>query len=177
MPAAGEDEVAETRWLTTDQLAAWRAFMHMAQQLPTALECRLQRDSRLSFLEYYVLAILSEQPAHRMRMSALASQANAELSRLSHLVSRLEKRGILRRAPDPDDGRYTHVVLTDAGHEYLVAAAPGHVAWVRELFVEALDPEELRVLRRCAEKVVARIGDAPEPGGTAAGGRTVADRC
>jgi DNA-binding MarR family transcriptional regulator len=210
MPAAGEDELAETgrtvevveaveatvateaaeapgtagttattgtRWLTADQLAAWRAFMHLAQQLPSALECQLQRDSRLSFLEYYVLAILSEQPEHRMRMSALASQANAELSRLSHLVSRLEKRGILRRAPDPDDGRYTHVVLTEAGHAYLVEAAPGHVARVRELFVEALDPEELAVMHRSAEKVVARIGDTSERGGKAAGARTAADRC
>ena len=165
MPAAEKDEAAEPRWLTADQLAAWRALMHMTQLLPTTLEFQLQRDSRLSFLEYYVLALLSDQPNHRMRMSALAAQANAELSRLSHLVSRLEKRDILHREPDPDDGRYTHVVLTAAGHDHLVASAPGHVARVRDLFVEALDPEELRTLRRCAEKVVARIGDAPDRGG------------
>jgi DNA-binding MarR family transcriptional regulator len=180
MPAAEKDETAEPRWLSADQLAAWRALMHMTQLLPTALEFQLQRDSRLSFLEYYVLALLSDQPEHRMRMSALAGQANAELSRLSHLVSRLEKRGILRREPDPDDGRYTLVILTEAGHAYLVEAAPGHVAQVRELFIEALDPEELRVLHRCAEKVVARIGEAasgrdgksaPERGGKAAAGR------
>lgn len=172
MPAAEKDETAEPRWLTADQLAAWRAFMHMTQLLPTALEFQLQRDSRLSFLEYYVLALLSEQPERRMRMSALAGQADAELSRLSHLVSRLEKRGILRREPDPEDGRYTHVILTGAGYEHLVAAAPSHVARVRELFVEALDPEELRVLHRCAEKVVARIEEAaPERGGKATAGR------
>jgi DNA-binding MarR family transcriptional regulator len=167
MPAAGKDEAVEPRWLTADQLAAWRAFMGLAQQLPTALECQLQRDSRLSFLEYYVLALLSDQPGHRMRMSGLAALANAELSRLSHLVSRLEKRCILRREPDPSDGRYTHVILTPAGHDHLVAAAPGHVAQVRDLFVDALDAEELRTLRRCAEKVTARIGGAPERTGRA----------
>jgi DNA-binding MarR family transcriptional regulator len=87
----------------------------MLARLPTALEAQLQRDSQLSFVEYYALAGLSEQPDRTMRMSELAVLTNAELSRLSHLITRLQKRGYVRREPDPDDGRYTNAVLTDAG--------------------------------------------------------------
>lgn len=159
-PAGGEPEVAQARWLTADELVAWRGFMNLVQRLPAALEWQLQRDSQLSFIEYYVLALLSDQPGRRMRMSDLAVRANSELSRLSHMVSRLEKRGLLCRSPDPCDGRYTHAILTDAGYAYLEEAAPGHVTRVRELFIDVLHPDELQTLRRCADKVIARIDGA-----------------
>lgn len=82
---------------------------------------------------------------------------DSELSRLSHMVSRLEKRGFLCREPDPGNGRYTHAILTDAGYAYLEGAAPGHVRRVRELFIDALGPEELQTLRRYSDTVIARI--------------------
>lgn len=145
--------------------------MNLMQRLPAALERQLQRDSQLSFIEYYVLAILSDQPGRRMRMSELAVMANSELSRLSHMVSRLEERGFLCREPDPRNGRYTHAILADAGYAYLAEAAPGHVRQVRELFIDALNPEELQTLRRCSDKVIARIDSGPEQSGTASAGR------
>ncbi|GHG31990.1 MULTISPECIES: MarR family winged helix-turn-helix transcriptional regulator [Amycolatopsis] len=148
-----------TRWLTTDELSAWRGFMRLAQRLPASLETQLQRDARLSFLEYYVLAHLSEQPGRRARMSELAALANTELSRLSHLISRLEKRGFACRETDPDNGRYTQAILTDAGFAHLQAVAPGHVERVRDLFADALTAAELRTLRRIADKVLARVDD------------------
>jgi DNA-binding MarR family transcriptional regulator len=95
-----------------------------------------------------------------MRMSGLAVLTNAELSRLSHLITRLQKRGFVRREPDPNDGRYTNAVLTDAGYDVVVAAAPGHVAAVRELVIDALDDTALAALRNSAERINARI-DAP----------------
>ncbi|WP_033344232.1 MarR family winged helix-turn-helix transcriptional regulator [Catenuloplanes japonicus] len=147
----------EPRWLSAEELAAWRRFMKLLQRLPGALDGQLQRDSRLSFIEYHVLAGLTDQPGRRMRMSELAVLANVELSRLSHLVSRLEKRGFVTREPDPANGRYMHAILTDAGHAYLAEAAPGHVAQVRKLFIDVLDPDELRTLHRSADKVIARI--------------------
>ncbi|MBE1502448.1 DNA-binding MarR family transcriptional regulator [Amycolatopsis lexingtonensis] len=147
------------RWLTTDELSAWRAFMRLTQRLPASLEAQLQRDAQLSFLEYYVLAHLSEQPGRRARMSDLAALANTELSRLSHLISRLEKRGFACRETDPDNGRYTQAILTNAGFAHLESVAPGHVERVRDLFADALTPAELRTLRRIADKVLARIDD------------------
>jgi DNA-binding MarR family transcriptional regulator len=173
LPAQGEPETAEPPWLTADQLAAWRGFIKLLRRLPAALEWQLQRDSQLSFTEYSVLAILSDQPGRRMRMSELAAMVDSELSRLSHMVSRLEKRGFLCREPDPGNGRYTHAILTDTGYAYLEGAAPGHVRRVRELFIDALGPEELQTLRRYSATVIARIDSMPEQGGTATVGLAV----
>jgi len=149
-------------WLTPAQLDAWHAFTLMLARLPTALEAQLQRDAQLSYIEYYALANLSDAPHHTMRISELAVLTNAEISRLSHLVTRLEKRGFVRRQPDPTNGRYTNAVLTDAGYEHLVAAAPGHVAAVRELVIDALEDSELNALQGIAQRIIARI-DNPCP--------------
>ena len=138
--------------------------MKLLHRLPAALDSQLQRDSNLSFIEYYVLAGLSEQPEHRMRMSELATLANAELSRLSHMMSRLEKRGFVYREPDPRSGRYTQAVLTEAGYAYLEEAAPAHVRQVLDLFVDVLQPDDLQTLRRCSDQVIARIDSAQEQG-------------
>ncbi|MFJ5268493.1 MarR family winged helix-turn-helix transcriptional regulator [Streptomyces sp. NPDC088358] len=145
------------RWLTPVELETWRRFSLMLHKLPTALETQLQQDAGLRYVEYYVLAGLSDQPGHRMRMSDLAVLANSELSRLSHLISRLERRGFVRREPDPTNGRYTHAILTEAGRAHLVEAAPGHVARVRDLVFDVLDPAVLDSLRTAAEKISERI--------------------
>jgi DNA-binding MarR family transcriptional regulator len=95
-----------------------------------------------------------------MRMSLLAVLANSELSRLSHLISRLEKRGFVRREPDPRDGRFTNAILTEAGLEHLTAAAPDHVAQVRELVIDALDDTSLGALKSSCEQIIAQLDAA-----------------
>jgi DNA-binding MarR family transcriptional regulator len=157
-PAAAT--AAAPKWLTPAQLKAWQALTLMLARLPTALEAQLQRDAQLSYIEYYALAALSERPNHTMRMSELAVLTNAELSRLSHLITRLQKRGYVRREPDPNNGRYTNAVLTEAGYDHVVAAAPGHVAAVRELVIDALEDNELKALQDSAERIIARIDDS-----------------
>jgi DNA-binding MarR family transcriptional regulator len=82
---------------------------------------------------------------------------NVSLSRLSHLVKRLEGRGFIRREPDPADGRFTNAILTDQGFQTLADAAPGHVAHVRSLVVDVLSPEQLRRLGRDADRIVSHI--------------------
>ena len=145
-----------TRWLTADEEAAWRAFASVLVQLPWALECQLQRDAGLSFIEYHALAMLSETPDHTRRMSDLAAVTSASLSRLSHLIKRLEVRGFVRREPDPTDGRYTNAVLTKAGYKHLVASAPPHVATVRRLVIDAFTKAEIRQLHDAAERILRR---------------------
>lgn len=151
----------EPRWLKPDELATWQALHLVVSCLPGALGSQLQNDANLSFLEYYVLAGLSDQPGHTMRLSRLALLANSELSRLSHLLGRLEKRGLVRREPDPDDGRYNRAILTPAGLAELEAAAPGHVARVRELVFDVLDEGEQEVLRGAMLKIVRQLGGPP----------------
>ena len=155
----GAADTPQPRWLTPAQLDAWKSVTLMLARLLTALETQLQRDAQLSYVEYYVLAGLSDQAEHTMRMSQLAILTNAELSRLSHLIRRLEKRGYVRREPDPSDGRYTNAILTDVGYANLAAAAPGHVARVRELVIDALDDTALCALRDSAERILDRIED------------------
>ncbi len=151
---------ATVRWLTTDEGDAWRAVATLLHKLRWALECQLERDSGLSFIEYHALARLSEDPSHTLRMKELAMLTNASLSRLSHLVKRLESRGFVRREPDPTDGRMTNAILTDAGYAKLVASAPAHVAAVRELVVDGFEPADLAWLREAAERIVARVDDS-----------------
>jgi len=145
------------RWLGDDEELAWRAVATMMHKLRWALECQLERDSDLSFTEYHALVRLSEEPDHTLRMSELAALTNASLSRLSHLVKRLESWGFVRRETDPTDGRFTNAILTDAGYAKLVASAPGHVAGVRQLVIDEFSPAELARLRRFAERIVARV--------------------
>ena len=145
------------RWLTTDQELAWRSVANLVHKLRWGLECQLERDSGLSFIEYHALARLSEEPDHRLRMSDLAAVTNASLSRLSHLVKRLESWGLVRREPDPTDGRYTIATLTESGYAKLVASAPAHVHCVRELVVDEFSSAELKQLQSLSDRIVARI--------------------
>jgi DNA-binding MarR family transcriptional regulator len=147
----------ETPWLSSDEESAWRAIAQVVVKLPWAIECQLQRDAGLSFIEYHALARLSEDPSHTLRMSELALLTNASLSRLSHLVKRLESRGLVRREADPADGRFTNAILTKAGYKLLVASAPGHVARVRSLVIEALSSAELQQLREVSERLLVSL--------------------
>jgi len=147
----------ETRWLTPDELEAWMALAAMLFKLPGVLDYQLQRDSGLTHFEYVVMAGLSESPGHTRRMSDLAGFANGSLSRLSHVVKRLEKRGFVVRRPDAEDGRITVAELTDAGYEQVVAAAPGHVAAVREYVIDALTPEQLGQLKAIGDQVHRKV--------------------
>src|ERR1700758_4350674 len=112
---ATEHEERSVRWLTPDQLSSWLSFVRVLTWLPWSIDQQLQRDSKLRMVEYQVLAMLSERPTRTMRMSSLAEVTNASLSRLSHLVDRMEKRGLVRREPDPTDGRFPNAVLTESG--------------------------------------------------------------
>src|SRR5258708_34606286 len=115
-PRSTKASARKARWLSDDEQAAWRAVATFMTKLRWALECQLQRDAELSFIEYHALARLSEDPDHTLRMSELAVVTNASLSRLSHLVKRLESRGLVRREPDPTDGRFTNAILPKTGY-------------------------------------------------------------
>jgi DNA-binding MarR family transcriptional regulator len=153
---SGVDE-AGVKWLTAEQLDSWLSVVRLMTWLPWSMDQQLQRDSKLGMVEYQVLAILSESPERTRRMSSLAEVTNASLSRLSRVVKRLEGRGLVRREPDPTDGRFTNAILTGDGFQALAEAAPGHVAHVRSLVIDVLSPERLRRLGRDADRILSRI--------------------
>jgi DNA-binding MarR family transcriptional regulator len=148
---------AEVKWLTAQELDSWLAVVRLMTWLPWSIDQQLQRDSKLGMVEYQVLAMLSESPERTKRMSSLAEVTNASLSRLSRVVKRLEERGLVRRQPDPTDGRFTNAILTEDGFQALAEAAPGHLAHVRSLVIDVLSPERLRTLGRDADRILSRI--------------------
>jgi DNA-binding MarR family transcriptional regulator len=133
-------------WLTEDQQATWRAFLHATTLLDDHLDRQLQRDAGIPHMYYALLSTLSEAPERRMRMTELAEQAKITRSRLSHAVTRLERNGWVRREDCPMDRRGQLCVLTDAGYDELVRIAPGHVAAVMAAVFERLTPEQSRQL-------------------------------
>ncbi|MEX2548598.1 MAG: MarR family transcriptional regulator [Nitriliruptoraceae bacterium] len=149
------------RWLTDEEQRAWRRLAAVVLRLPATLERQLQRDAGMTHVEYRVLALLSEEPDGQLPLRRLAAQANASLSRLSHVVTRLEERSWVVRQPDPTDGRTTLAVLTEQGREVLVAAAPGHVAAVRSVVFEPLSERDVADLERIAGRIAARLDEPP----------------
>lgn len=153
MPYAG----AMTRWLDPEERAAWLRFAAVMELLPGALDAQLRRDAGLSHFDYFVLAMLSEAPEHTLRMTALAQKTNATLPRLSHVVSKLEGRGLVERFPCPEDGRATNARLTDRGWDLVVETAPGHVETVRHLVLDELSTTQVRQLARISDAMLTRL--------------------
>jgi DNA-binding MarR family transcriptional regulator len=146
-----------TRWLDDREQAVWRRLAAVVELLPGVLDSQLRRDSGVTHFEYWVLAMLSEAPERTLRMSNLAGRTTATLPRLSHVVSRLEGRGLVERIPCPEDGRAVNARLTAGGWDAVVAAAPGHVATVRENVIDALTPEQLEQLSAIADAILAHV--------------------
>jgi len=146
-----------TRWLDEDELQAWLALAGVMLKLGPALDSQLQRDCDLTHFDYLCLAMLSESEDRTLRMSDLAGRTNSTLSRLSHVVSKLERRGYVARRPSPTSRRVTLVTLSDEGWQVLVTAAPSHVETVRSLVFDGLEPEDVAALRRVAGHIVERI--------------------
>lgn len=154
----------DTRGLSTEEMAAWIRLVGVVELLPNVLDTQLRRDAGLTHFEYYALAMISEAPDRTLRMTALARQTNATLPRLSHVVRRLEHRGLVERFPCPQDARATNVRLTDAGWATVRKTAPGHVANVREHVIDALSPQQITELAGIAEAILGRL----DPDGTMA---------
>lgn len=159
------DQTPGSPWLDAHQRAAWLRLAGLMIKLPAALDTQLQRDAGLSHFEYMVLSSLSEAPGHVLRMSELAELANGSLSRVSHVVKRLERRRWVRREPCQHDRRATNAFLTTAGYTKVVDTAPGHVATVRGLVVEPLTPAELTLFGELVGKLLNRLAPGPRCSG------------
>ncbi|WP_037160353.1 MarR family winged helix-turn-helix transcriptional regulator [Rhodococcoides fascians] len=147
---------SEPRWLTDSQQEAWRSVVAIITRLPAALDTQLQRDSSLTHFDYFVLSVLSEDPNRRIQLRDLAKFANASLSRLSHVVTKLEKIGWVRRE-SIEGSRGSYAVLTDSGMDKVVESAPSHVATVQALLFEGLDDDQVTALGRLSSTILTQL--------------------
>lgn len=143
--------------LDGDELETWSSLATLLEWLPTALNAQLLGDSDVTHFEYGILYALAHAPDTSLRMSVLAGYANSSLSRLSRAATRLEKRGWMRRMPDPADGRFTLAILTDAGLDKVDQAGPGHVRTVRRLVMDPLTATQSKQLREITQRILRAI--------------------
>jgi DNA-binding MarR family transcriptional regulator len=142
-----------TRWLNEDEQQAWRATVRLAQLLMRQLDRDLNVHG-LSGHDYEILVELSEAHDHRMRMTELADATSQSRSRLSHQVTRMENRGLVRRDDCEGDKRGTFAVLTADGMAAIERVAPDHVENVRRHFIDRLEPRQLEDIREAFEPIV-----------------------
>ena len=145
------------RWLTPEERRAWLALYAVATRLTPTLDADLFKRARITLFDYHVLAMTSEAPGRALPMSELAARSNASLSRLSHVVKKLEGRGWMERTPSADDARVTMAALTDEGMAALAGLAPDHVRTVRDLVFDGLDDRDVEDLERVGRRILARI--------------------
>ena len=135
--------------------------MRLNAELPGVLHRELQADAGLSLSDFEVLVTLTEAPDERVRVTDLARALNWERSRVSHHVTRMERRGLVQRSECRDDGRGAWVVLTTQGRRAIERAAPGHAATVRRLIFDNLTAHELTVMTGVVDKVLSRLPAEP----------------
>lgn len=153
----------EPRWLDEREQRAWRGYLAMQTGLHAQLNRRLQDESGLSLADFDVLVALTDRAGVgtnsevRMRVRELADVVQWERSRLSHHLSRMQRRGLVEREECADDARGAFVVLTAEGRRTIERAAPPHVDAVRELVFDGLDDGQVDALARIAEIVLERV--------------------
>ena len=146
--------MAETTRVTEQEWDAWRSFISMRRQLDLALERQLQRDADISGSDYSVLVSLFEAENKQLRARELGTVLAWEKSRVSHQVSRMEKRGLVERRECDTDARGTWIELTPAGSRAVLGARREHATTLRDYFFDVLKPEELAVIKSASDRVL-----------------------
>ena len=144
-------------WLSADAQYLWRQWLRLNAELPGVLHRELQADAGLSLSDFEVLVTLTDTVEGRERVTDLARALSWERSRVSHHVTRMERRGLVERSECRDDGRGAWVVLTEQGRSAIERAAPGHAATVRRLIFDGLTPEELTIMTGVIDRVLTRL--------------------
>ncbi|MCX4405982.1 MULTISPECIES: MarR family winged helix-turn-helix transcriptional regulator [unclassified Streptomyces] len=154
----------EPRWLDEREQRAWRSLMAMQDGLSEYIERQLRTRCGLSSADYQVLAHLSESADGRMRSMALGRATRWEKSRLSQHLTRMEKRGLVRRERCQSDQRGTVVIITEQGRTLIESAAPLHLADVRAVLIDHITPDQLDLLSELGDRVQARLAELEHRG-------------
>lgn len=141
---------------------AWETYFTTTARLTERIESALKREARLSMAEYSVLLMTSRAADSGVRPSVLAKQVVFSRSRLTHTLKRLEARGLVRREACKGDGRGGLVLLTDEGSRVFQSAALVQRSVIRELFLDGISEEEIRVLTALFTRVATRLDGRPQ---------------
>ncbi len=148
----------ESPALSGAEAETWASFYAMRRRLDRALDLQLQRDSGLSASEYEVLQAVSLAPDRQLRIKEIAGAIGWEKSRVSHLVTRMEKRGFVSRTECPSDARGSWIGLTASGRRSILGAMRGHSEAIRRYFFDVLTAEDATVIEALSGRVVEAIG-------------------
>jgi DNA-binding MarR family transcriptional regulator len=154
-------ELMAVEWLSPEQQRAWRRYLEVSRRLPAELGRDLQASSGLTSAEYEVLVNLSEADGGRLRPYQLGAAMQWEQSRLSHQLTRMQRRGLVCREDCAGDARGAFVILTEAGSAAIKSAAPAHVAAVRRLVFDRLTADETRAFDNACAKILAALALGP----------------
>jgi DNA-binding MarR family transcriptional regulator len=153
---------SDVRWLTAQEECVWRRWLTLNARLSAMLHRELQDDAGLSMPDYEVLVHLTDSQQGRIRVTDLGRLLQWERSRVSHHVTRMERRRLVQRVECAEDGRGAFIVITPQGRAAIEQAAPGHVNTVRRLVFDGLSPEEVGALATIIEKALAQLDDQAE---------------
>jgi DNA-binding MarR family transcriptional regulator len=146
--AATDEALSSVEW------AQWRAFALMSRRVMSAVETRLQRDAGVSGADFEILDALERSSNHKARAKDLAEMLSWEKSRISHQVTRMMERGLVKRTNCEQDLRGSWIQLTTGGLATLVTARPHYAAAVRSVFLKQMDEDQAASLAITAIKVV-----------------------
>jgi DNA-binding MarR family transcriptional regulator len=147
----------EVRWLDAEQQHSWRAYIMGTELLQHQLDRELREEHEISFSEYEILVRLSEADEGRMRMALLADAMSHSRSRVTHTIARMEKADLVVRHAAQSDGRGVEAVMTEAGRQKLIEAAPTHVRGVRTHLVDVASRDDFAALGRIFNEVSDRL--------------------
>src|SRR6478736_8243445 len=148
---------SDVPWLSAQEEHLWRGWTQLNTELSATLQRELQADAQLSGSDYEVLVHLTDSPEGRVRVSDLARLLQWERSRVSHHLTRMERRGLVERTECLEDGRGAFIGVTVAGRAAIEHAAPGHVAAVRRLVFDLLDEKDTAALGAAIDKMLAGL--------------------
>ncbi len=146
----------DIRWLSDDEQRAWGTYIRLAKMLMRQLDRDLHPFG-LSTNDYEILVELSEAPGNRLRMTELADLTAQSRSRLSHQITRMEVKDLVRREGCEGDKRGTFAVITGRGLATIERVAPSHVDSVRRHFVDQIPAEYLDVIADAYQPVLERL--------------------
>ena len=121
-----------------------RAVLQLGRRL------RAQRPgASISLPQLALLATLHQHGT--MRATQLAVQQRLRPQSLTRLIAALERKGLIARRADPDDGRSRLIEITKRGRECLAQDIRPRRSWLGAAMMQSLTPTEQSLLRLSAD--------------------------